>query len=131
MGFAMSGRVLALRPRERVCQDSGPIALIYRNMGTAAAERTVSRALAELSATLAAAADLVRERRLSELGGRLARLRRMADDLGMVSLAAVSTHCAHCLERGDSTAFAAVWARLMRVAECSLAADRELADNGA
>lgn len=128
MRFAMSGSVLALRPRERVCQDSGPIALIYRNMGTAAAEQTVSRALADLSATLLAAADLVRQRRLSELHRRLARVRRMADDLGMVSLAAVATHCAHCLDRGDSTAFAAVWARLMRVADCSLAPERGVAD---
>ncbi len=130
MGFAMSGRVLALRPRERVCQDSGPIALIYRNMGTAAAEQTVTRALAELSATLTASTELVRQKRLSELDRRLARMRRMADDLGMVSLAAVATHCAHCLDRGDSTAFAAVWARLVRVADCSLAPDKGTVDLG-
>jgi hypothetical protein len=33
-----------------------------------------------------------------------------------------------CLERAESTAFAAVWARLLRVAERSLAADVGLAD---
>jgi hypothetical protein len=44
----------------------------------------------------------------------------MALGVGMVSLAHVARDAALCLERGDTTAFAAVWARLVRVAERSL-----------
>lgn len=124
----MAGKVVALRPREQVCQDSGPIALIYRNMGTAAAERAVNRALGDVAALVAGTAEQVRQRNLSDLAHRLARLRRLADELGMVSLAAVAAHCAHCLDSQDDTAFAAVWARLLRVAECTLAPDKGIAD---
>jgi hypothetical protein len=124
----MSGRVVALRPQERVCQDSGPIALIYRNMGTVAAERAVSRALGDVAALVAGTAEQVRQRNLSDLERRLSRLRRLADEMGMVSLAAVAAHCAYCLAAGDATAFAAVWARLLRVAECTLEPDKGRAD---
>jgi hypothetical protein len=124
----MSGRVVALRPKERVCQDSGPIALIYRNMGTAAAEAAVNRALGDVAALVAVLAERVRQRNLADLDRRLLRMQRMADELGMVSLAAVSAQCAHCLAAGDGTAFAAVWARLLRVAECTLEPDKGRAD---
>lgn len=124
----MSGTVETIRPKERVVQDSAPIVLIYRNMGTNAAERTVSLALGDLSAAMAAASDLVRQRELADVPRRLSRLRRMGENLGMVSLAEVAEHAANCLRRGDATAFAAVWARLLRVAEISLATDKGLAD---
>ncbi len=97
-------------------------------MGTAAAERAVSRALGDIAALVAGTAEQVRRRNLADLDRRLARLRRTADELGMVSLAAVASHCAHCLASGDTTAFAAVWARLLRVAECTLEPDKGRAD---
>ena len=46
----------------------------------------------------------------------------------MISLGQVSQDARDCLERGDSTAFSAVWARLLRVAERSLASDKDVAD---
>jgi hypothetical protein len=46
----------------------------------------------------------------------------------MVSLAQVAQDVRTCLDQTDRIAFAAVWARLMRVAERSLATDRGLAD---
>jgi hypothetical protein len=58
----------------------------------------------------------------------LRRLQRMAEQLGMVSLGQVAGDIRACLDRGDPVAFAAVWARLLRVAECSLAPARGLAD---
>jgi hypothetical protein len=56
----------------------------------------------------------------------LRRLQRMSENLGLVSLGLISADVRSCLERKDVTAFSAVWARLLRVAERSLAADRSL-----
>ncbi|MEY4306491.1 MAG: hypothetical protein RIT52_2666, partial [Pseudomonadota bacterium] len=45
--------LVALRVKERVRQDSEPIATIYRNLGTSSAEQVVTRALGELALTMA------------------------------------------------------------------------------
>lgn len=120
--------VNVLRPRERVRQDGEAIAAIYRNLGTAVAEQMVTRALGELALAMAGIAAQVRAHELADLARQLKKLQRMAEGLGMVSLGAVSADVRDCLERGDSTGFAAVWARLLRVAERSLAADQGFAD---
>ena len=124
----MSGNVTALRPKERVRLDAEPIASIYRNLGTSSAEQVVSRALGELALTLAGLVEQVRRRELAELGRGLRRLQRMADHLGMISLGLIAAETRICMDRADATAFAAVWARLIRMAEASLSPDKELLD---
>ncbi len=124
----MSGNVTALRPKERVRLDAEPIASIYRNLGPGGAEQVVSRALGELALTLAGLVEQVRRRELGDLGRGLRRLQRMADHLGMISLGLIAAEARICMDRSDATAFAAVWARLIRVAEASLAQDKELLD---
>lgn len=120
--------VVPLRHREEVQQNAEPIATIYRNLGTASAEQVVTRALGEVALTMAGIADRVRSRDLEDMGRRLRKLQQLAENLGMVSLSRVSSDVRACLERGDATAFAAVWARLIRIAERSLAIERELMD---
>lgn len=120
--------VVALPVRERVRQDSEPIATIYRNLGTASAEQVVTRALGELALTMAGLAAQVRQRDMQNLSRQLRRLQRMAENLGMVSLGLVAGDVRACLDRADVTAFAAVWARLVRIAERSLAPDKGLLD---
>jgi hypothetical protein len=120
--------VVALRPKERVRQDAEPIATIYRNLGTASGEQVVARALGELALTMAGLATQVRAHELRDLARQLRRLQQMAEHLGMVSLAAVAGDVRLCLEQGDTTAFSAVWARLLRIAERSLASDKDLLD---
>lgn len=117
------GQVLALRPVEHVRHDSAPIALIYRNMGTAAAEEVVSRALAELALALAGLGDPVPGADVREAARGLRRIARMAGQLGLVSVAQVAEDARMVLECGDATAVAAVWSRLLRVAELSLVPD--------
>jgi hypothetical protein len=124
----MMAEVLALRPRETVRQDIEAIAVIYRNLGAPVAEQMVTRALGELALTMAGIAEKVRAQELRDLARQLARLRRLAEDLGLQSLASVAGDAKCCLERADGTAFSAVWARLMRVAERSLAPDQGSAD---
>lgn len=121
-------RVGRLVPHEVVRQDVEAIAEIYRNLGAPVAEQLVTRALGELALTMAGIAEKVRGKDLKDLGRQLLRLRRLAEDIGLVSLATVAGDAGTCLERGDATAFAAVWARLLRVAQTSLAHDPGIAD---
>lgn len=122
------GKVTTLTPREVVCQDVEAIAVIYRNLGAPTAEKMVTRALGELALTMARLAETVRSQDLRDVSDHLMRLSRLADDLGLVSLAAVARDSRLCLERADSTGFAAVWARLVRVAERSLSPHPGIAD---
>jgi hypothetical protein len=122
----MRGNIAVLRPNERVRLDAGPIAAIYRDMGTGAAEQVVNRAMGELALTMAGLAGQVRARDLTDLHRQLRSLQRMADHMGMTSLAQVSVEVRACIDTGDATAFSAVWARLIRVAERSLASEVDM-----
>ncbi len=124
----MMGEIATLRPRETVRQDVEAIAVIYRNLGAPVAEQMVTRALGELALTMAGIAEKVRAQELRDLARQLGRLGRLAADLGLLSLSSVAGDAKTCLERADGTAFSAVWARLLRVAERSLSAEVGLAD---
>jgi hypothetical protein len=121
-----AGNVVALRPKERVKQDGEPIATIYRNLGVTSAEQVVTRALTELAMTMAGLASQIRKHDLADVDRQLRRLQRMSENLGMISLGVIAGDVRLCLDRSDVTGFASVWARLLRVAERSLAMDREL-----
>lgn len=120
--------VVALPFVERIRQDSEPIAVIYRNLGTSSAEQVVARALGELALTMAGMASQVREHEMHDLSRQLRRLQRMSENLGLISLGLVAADVRNCLERTEVTAFSAVWARLVRIAERSLAPDKALLD---
>ncbi|MBN2629173.1 MAG: hypothetical protein JXR75_01380 [Rhodobacteraceae bacterium] len=120
--------VVLLRPEERVRQNGEPIASLYRNLGTASAEQVVTRALGELALTMAGLAVQVRAHDLANLARQLRRLQRMAENLGMISLGLVASDARTCLECCDTTAFSAVWARLIRIAERTLGPDRDMLD---
>jgi hypothetical protein len=119
----MTATIMEFRPKDRIYQDVEPIALIYRSMGTAAAEEVVARALGELALTMSGLADQVRGNSTLDIGRQLRRLGRMSEQLGLVSLGTVANDARNCIDSGDVMAFAAVWARLIRVAESSLATD--------
>lgn len=124
----MTSKIAVLRPHDRVRQNAEPVAAMYRDMGTSAAEQVVTRALGELALTMSGLAQQVRAHDLTDLARQLRRLQRMSEQLGMVSLGLVASDVRLCLDSGDVTAFSAVWARLMRVAERSLASDKDLLD---
>ncbi|MGV8950164.1 MAG: hypothetical protein ACOH2M_03600 [Cypionkella sp.] len=120
--------VVALRLKERVRQDVEPIATIYRNLGTTSAEGVVTRALSELALSMSGLANQVRNHQMGDLVQQLRRLGRMAENLGMVSLATVSIDLSTCIDRQDPTAFAAVWARMLRIAERCLSVEPDVLD---
>ncbi len=124
----MMEMVRRLTPREEVRQDVEAIAGIYRNLGASVAEQLVTRALGELALSMAGIAELVNRQELGDLARQLARLGRLAEDIGLISLASVAGDAGQCLKRGDGTAFSAVWARLVRVAERSLSSDLGISD---
>jgi hypothetical protein len=127
-GCVFMENVFTLKPKERVRQDAEPIATIYRNLGTTSAEQVVTRALGELALTMAGLAAQVRAHEMGDLVKQLRRLQRMAENLGMVSLGVVAGDLRVCIDKSDATGFAAVWARLCRIAERSLVTDKELLD---
>lgn len=120
--------VAVLRPREVVRQDVEVMASIYRNLGAPTAEQVVTRALAELALTMAGIVEKVQAKDLRSVARQLVRLRQLAENIGLVSLASVACDAQTCVERADGTAFSAVWARLLRVAERSLSPDHVVAD---
>lgn len=124
----LAENIVRLCPQERVKQDAEPIASIYRNLGTASADQVVTRALAELAMSMAGLVGQVRRRDLADLSRQLRRLQAMGENLGMITFSTVAGHARECLERGDATAFSAVWARLVRIAERSLMPDGHLLD---
>lgn len=124
----MTETVTVLRPKDQLRQNAEPVAALYRDLGTAQAEQIIMRVLGELALIMSGLAAQLRAHDLQDIGRPLRRLQRMSDQLGLVSLAQVAGDLRLCLEQGDDTAFSAVWARLLRVAERSLVIDRNLLD---
>ncbi len=120
--------ILALVPKENPRQDIEQIASIYRNLSSQAAEQVVARALGELGLYMATLAERIAAHEISDLLRRLGRLDRMAQNLGLKTLSSVTKDLTICIQREDATAFAAVWARLLRVADSTLTFDQEMQD---
>ena len=121
----MTSTIVKLRPHDHVQCDPVPIARIYREMGADAADLAVNRAMGELALTIAAAAKMVVERNLADMPRQLRRIARMANHLGLSTICATAADAQSCLEDFDATAFAAIWARLIRVAGSQLASGPE------
>ncbi|MDZ7909889.1 MAG: hypothetical protein U5N10_17870 [Gemmobacter sp.] len=124
----MTAEIAVLHVQDRLRQDCEPVVAIYRDLGAVQAEQIVARALGELALTMSGLAAQVRAHQLEDMARQLRRLQRLSEQLGMLSLGAVAGDVRLCLDQGDSTAFSAVWARLLRVAERTLAADHSLID---
>jgi hypothetical protein len=116
----MVGSVVILAPQERVASDMAPIDAIFDRLGPEPGAELISRAVTEMAGSLNALAGLVEAGDFASLPREARRLQRMAEGLGRASLARVAGDLGHCAACGDGTAFAAVWARLVRVAEQSL-----------
>lgn len=117
----MAAVVTHLCPRERVWLDPARIGALYAELGGAEVQALLDRAMGELAAVHQ---DLTRQYALHDLTGfarNLRRLRRIADHLGLTSVATVAGDVAQCLDCGDATALAATWARLSRSASQALA----------
>jgi hypothetical protein len=115
--------VVQLRPRERVDEDEGAIIAIFDRLGPDPGAKLVSRAVGELALSVTVMSAQVDRHELGALPRGLKRMQTMAAGVGLVSLAQVAADARAVLALGDATAFSAVWARLLRVAEQSLVRD--------
>ncbi len=114
----MTTAVISLCPHEQVREDAAAINELYLRLGPVSAERVLNRAVDELALSLATLAAKVRMHDLREVDWQSRRLQKQAIGLGLISLASVAGDLRRCQD--DPTAFAAVCARLMRVAGGSL-----------
>ncbi|MBC2836246.1 hypothetical protein [Paragemmobacter straminiformis] len=114
----MTTAVVALCPRELVREDTRAIRDLYDRLGPVSAERVLARAVDELALSISTLATQVRRHDMRDLQWQSRRLQKQALGLGLISLAGVAGDLRRC--DGDPTAFAAVCARLMRVAGGSL-----------
>ena len=112
--------VVELRPRERVHEDEGAIIAIYDRLGPDPGAKLVTRAVGELALAVTVMSAQVERHELGALPRGLKRMQAMAAGVGLLSLSQVAADARAVLALNDSTAFAAVWARLVRVAERSL-----------
>lgn len=120
VGEVMTSGVVTLHPQERVDEDEGAILAIFDRLGPDPGAKLVTRAVGELAMAVTVMCAQVDRHELDGLPRALKRMQAMAAGVGLVSLAQVAEDAREVLLRGDATAFAAVWARLMRVAERSL-----------
>lgn len=123
-----AAEVSALRHEEGVRLDPDRIGALYGELGHAAAESVVCRAMEELAVRIS---DI---RRFHEAGdveavqrsGRL--LAKVAEQVGMTSLARVAADVCDSAEMRDPAALGATVARLVRIGDRSLTAIWDLQD---
>lgn len=121
-------KLAILSHEEGVMVNPDPLVALYAELGEGGAERVINRAIGELASRTAELARFADERQ-EDAVARSARLMvKVADQLGMSTLARVAADLAATTEAGDRTAQAAVLARLTRIGERSLSAVWDLRD---
>ena len=127
-GKRTAAEVSALRHEEGVRLDPDRLGALYAELGHTAAETVVCRAMEELAIRISdmqafhAQGDVAAVQR----AGRL--LAKVADQVGMTSLARVAADVCDCADRRDPAALGATLARLVRIGDRSLTAIWDLQD---
>jgi len=113
----MAAMVMYLCPRERIWLDPSRIGLLYAELGGSEVQALLDRAMAELASVHEDLRLQYAARDLDGFARSLRRMRRIADHLGLTTVARIARDVTDCLDRGDPTALSATWARLSRSAE--------------
>ena len=120
--------IALLTPNERVRVDQDQLHCLYADLGEAAAEDVVCRAMEELALRLAHCDRLYRAGDLVELRKSSRSLIAIADQIGMAKLSRVAGDVTNCIDANDATALASTFSRLVRIGEGSLTAIWDLQD---
>ena len=112
--------VTMLIPDETVRLNQERLDDLRANMGAAAVENVMCRALEELVQRLSCVEQYHREARLPEMRKSARSLVALADQIGMQLLARVARDVTIALDNDDTVAVAATLLRLLRIGDASL-----------
>lgn len=119
-------RVYEFRPSERIIIDSARLEEVFNRLGDRGAEAFVMEAVEAISDLLAEVDGFVRINDLPEIATRAQQVSRISAEIGLTSLARVSRDMGIAASRDDGVAYRAVWERLVRIGDRSLAQVWEL-----
>lgn len=116
----MVAGVTVLWQDEPLGMDAERLAAIYVELGEARATAAVASAMEELAVALERMRGLRQTSRIPALAQLAARVRDIAEPLGMLSLSLVACDVTDAAQTGDGVALSATLARMERVANRSL-----------
>lgn len=120
--------VTILPVREQAGLDAEALERLFDELGAAAAEDVVCRAMEELALKLAQSERLYRAGEAAKLRKAVRSLAAIAGQIGMVILAKVAGDLVSCIDQRDDIALAAVLQRLLRMGEASITEIWQLQD---
>ena len=124
----MVADLLELIPCETVRLDRDRLEGLFAQLGEAAAEDMVGRAVEELAVRLARCRAQWQGRHWQDLRRTVRSLAAISDPIGMTSLVRVAGDVTAALDTSDAAAVGATLCRLMRIGERSLTAVWDLRD---
>ena len=117
-----------LTPRESVRLDAERLELLYNKLGEDNADNVLCRAMEEMAIRMKQSEKLYRAGTVKELRKTVHSLIAIADQIGLQTLARVSTDVVACIDFGDWVALGATFSRLVRSSDQSLTAIWDLQD---
>jgi hypothetical protein len=118
--------ITELRPVERIIIDTAVLDDLFFRLGDAGAEAVVMDRVEGISDRLATVDGLLRKGDLTPIGGLAQTVCGQCQEIGLTSLARVSRDLGIAAQRRDPVALRAVWERLVRIGDRSLAQVWEL-----
>ena len=118
--------VYEMRPSERIVIDASALEILFRRLGDQGAECFVMETVEAISDALAEVDGFIRRGQLAEIVPRAQKVSKLSAEIGLTSLARVSRDMGIAAKRGDMVAYRAVWERLVRIGDRSLAQVWEL-----
>jgi hypothetical protein len=113
--------VVDMRHRERVVIDTARLEELFKELGQRDAEAHVMDRVEDISERLADIEWQYRQGALGEVAREALTVSRLSADIGLTSLARVVRDLGSSADTGDMIAFRAVWERLVRIGDRSLA----------
>ncbi|MBN8292992.1 hypothetical protein JI664_13545 [Rhodobacter sp. NTK016B] len=113
--------VVELRPSERVVIDTVTLDAVFKNLGHRGAENRVMETVEAISDLLVQVDTMVRSDNLAGIPDLAQRVSRLSMEIGLTSLARVSRDMGISARHGDLVAYRAIWERLVRIGDRSLA----------
>lgn len=114
-------QVVAFRPSDRAIIDGARLSALVRALGARGAEAHVIDRVEEISDRLAEIDCVQRQGIAPEIPANARRIAALSADIGLVSLARVAQDLAAAAVQGQEPAYRAVWERLVRIGDRSLA----------